>query len=354
MEKRILILGIDTFARKNKAQIELAQDKGYVFDIISSDFSGDSKEVFNSLKSSGSRLFCNGRISILTIILFFRCLANNRYHHVELYSAGKLGFIYALILRMFRYRFLVIERGDIGCIADYPILVRFSMLLAYRLASGVIYKEIYMKPLLENLGVKKLHFLPNCAVSISSDHVLPINKRVGFLWVNRIIPQRRAAWLLRSFSSDELASSCLNMLGFRSLADKRSDSHDIEIELLHLQGKNRHLHLRKEPFDFYEKSCFFCLASELVFGNNALLEAMSYGMVPIVTKTPGVELIVEDGVNGIVTEMNEHDYHQGLVEASKLDARRVQEMSDAVINTIRRKFSPESWADNLDLIYRMC
>ena len=348
---RVLIVGLDTFARKNKLQIELAHEKNYFFDIICNDTRGESHMEFGEFVEKGSRLFCNNKGNLAKIILFLRMMLRNKYQHVELYPGGRLGFFYALVLWLTRTRFLVIERGDIGCMKDYSLLVQLSLILSYKLSSGVIYKETYMKERLRNFGAKKLYFLPNCVNEVSSDKLLSITERKGFLWVNRIIKQRRASWLVNSFNSSELNREALDVVGFKGLGIDLDEMPILERDLKESKAELTSLHKLQGPFDFYKKRRFFCLPSEIVFGNNSLLEAMSHGLIPIVTRSPGIELLITDGENGIITDFTEVSYRKGLVKAAKMTPAEVERMSASALETIREKFSTQQWINKLESIY---
>lgn len=349
---RVLIVGLDTFARKNKLQIKLGSERNYSFDVLCNDRRGESEREFEAFKKNGSKLFCTSNGNLRKVLLFLYLLFKNNYHHVELYPGGRLGFFYSIVLWLSRSRFLVIERGDIGCIKDYGRLVRFSLITAYKLSAGVIYKETYMKDLLVSFGAKNLYFLPNCVELVDSQFLHSGNERSDFLWVNRIIKQRKANWLVRSFKSHELSGFRLDVVGFKDLSEDVSSMSPLELELSRIKSESTRFYALQEPFRFYQKSRFFCLPSEIVFGNNSLLEAMSYGLVPIVTRSPGIELIIRDGENGIVTELTEKDYFAGLVRASLMAPDEVERMSNAAMMTVKESFSVGQWIDKLETIYR--
>ena len=126
---------------------------------------------------------------------------------------------------------------------------------------------------------------------------------------------------------------------------------EYEIKALQYKSNNISFHALQEPFKFYNAKRFFCLPSELVFGNNSLLEAMSFGMIPIVTRRHGVELLIEDGINGIVTDMDEKSYSEGLIKASRLTDEQVFQMSKAARNTVLNKYNVKQWTKQLLEIY---
>jgi glycosyltransferase involved in cell wall biosynthesis len=338
--EQVLVLGLDTFARKNVLQIQALEADDYAFTVVTNDRRGDSERVFDSEGFRLSRLATySGIISKLWGVS--RMLYRARFHHVELYAAGRLTLLYLAMLMVTRQRIVVIERGDIGCLRDYGPLIRLILKLAYRLAVGIIYKETYMRELLEGQTRAPLFFVPNSRNLPQKVGSTP--RAIDFLWVNRITLQRRCEWLVKAMGEEALKSRSAVVLGFE-------DRHNLHPDVRHQQERvrretssNIELYGFVGPDDFYQRARFFCLPSELVFGNNSLLEAMSWGVVPIVTDAPGVELIVRDGVNGIVTPFSEEGYKQGLLRALALSEAAWTELSEAARATIAQEYSSDVW-----------
>jgi glycosyltransferase involved in cell wall biosynthesis len=227
------------------------------------------------------------------------------------------------------------------------------MRLSYRFASAIIYKEPYMKELLQTFTRAPLFFIPNCVDAPPREWagLLREERSVDFLWVNRFTPQRRALWLARSLHHEDLHETSALMLGFQ---DSEHIAEHVEKEqdsLLELKPKNLEIRGFSDPESHYRAAQFFCLPASLVFGNNSLLEAMSWGLVPIVTEAPGVELIVRDGINGIVTKFDEAAYQEGLVRAARMDDQEWERLSEAAKATVSREYAPATWSDRMAAAY---
>lgn len=79
---------------------------------------------------------------------------------------------------------------------------------------------------------------------------------------------------------------------------------------------------------------FFILPADVILANYALLEAMSFGLVPIIYPGDGYEVIIEDGVNGIVA--TDFDLAKAMMRALSLSQTEYVKMSDAAHLKIKK------------------
>ena len=77
----------------------------------------------------------------------------------------------------------------------------------------------------------------------------------------------------------------------------------------------------------------------MVFGNYALLESMSYGCVPIVTKAQDIEELIQDGVNGFICDFNYESFLLTIEKALEMPSEKYSKMSLNAIATIQKNFS---------------
>ena len=348
--KRILILGIDTFAAKNLAQIEMLSRKGYAFTIATTDRRADSQHYFKMLGTHAHTLHVLPAHPLKRLAAVIRLLKQGPYSHIELYAAGRCTLLYLPVLKYFKCRWIVVERGDIGSMDEYSFTTRLAIQAAYRHADAVWYKEPYMHPLLDAKGARKLYFVPNAA-QIPDASRGNARRDIDFLWVNRLVHVRYPDWIVRSASDPELASRTLAMLGFQ-------DAERCEPETLKRQiyaQKNRppglSLHGFTDPFSWYPRARFFVLPARFVFGNNALLEAMAHGVVPIVTQSPGVDMLIQDGVNGLVADQNETSFRSAMRRAARMEKQAWESMSQAALHTIAQKFNLDTWTNSMARMY---
>ncbi len=350
--KRICIFGLDRFAQKNCYQINFFRDRGYIFDIFVTDKT-------NSISIEGDGVIVEalspnffGRIhQVWQYFLTYR----GDIAHCELYVGGKFSPFYALVAKIFHKKILVVERGDIReyFAKNYSAFLRIPMFISYKLADVVWYKEMFMKSFLEKLGKKQIFFLPNC-VSIPEN--LDRNGRgIDFLWANRLLSHRHPEWFafnllgLREINS-KITYSIVGFMG----ADGNRDQQDCESSLMKIfRGDElENLIAYNNPRPYYSKARFFVFPSDYVFCNNALLEAMSYGVVPIVSDRDGVSLMVNDGVNGIVTEHSKEGLMLGMRRALAMTPSEWISMSNAAVENIKNNYSVDSWGEKLMQHYK--
>lgn len=346
--REVLILNLDTFAAKNVSQIRLMEAEGYGFTVVTNDIRGASRRVFDAQDFRRSRLIVLGglRNKVVTV---FSMLLRERFHHVEFYPAGRLALLYLLLIKLFAHRLVVIERGDVGALGYYDWLTRLNLKLAYRLADRVIYKETYMEEPLRSLTRAPLAFLPNCVERRPAENH---GKRgIDFLWANRVIPQRRPEWIAEAMADARLADRSLVMLGIEPDTALATHLPESQRRLRTLAAPNVTIEGFIDPEPYYGQARFFCLPATIVFGNNALLEALASGVVPIVTEAPGVGRIVEDGVNGFCTPFEEEAYREAMVRAAALSDEEWRAMSRRAVETVRTKYSAEAWARKMADVY---
>ena len=349
---QILVLGLDTFARKNIQQIVALGARNCCFDIVTNDQRGDSRSVFGSIPQDQSRLFVSCGSLLARIRLAWSLMRRNRYDVVELYSAGRMALFYLIMLLLRRQRFVVVERGDIGILEEHDRLTRAIIKAAYRLATVILYKETYMEEPLKAATRAPLHFVPNC-IAAPELPLTPHGQRpIDFLWVNRIVPQRRPGWIIRAMRTEPLQSKRLVVLGTEERSNLPEHLRVEQEAVVDDCPPNVDIRGFIDPNRFYEQARFFCLPATVVFGNNSLLEAMSRGVVPVVTEAPGVELMIKHGVSGIVTAFAEEDYQAGLVKAAALSPDQWASMSAAAVATVRDHYSVEAWTSKMMTVYR--
>lgn len=81
--------------------------------------------------------------------------------------------------------------------------------------------------------------------------------------------------------------------------------------------------------DFWKGNDVFVNLSDVEGMPVSLLEAMSWGVVPIVTRTSGIEATVEDGINGYVCGREDVDLIFSKIQFFAQDRQRLNEMAKA-------------------------
>lgn len=349
MRKDVVIF-IDQLAPKNKLQIEAIQQFGYApYCFVNNIKPGSEKYI----QSPGKQIVLQtGFMSRTRQVFAF--LKKNRHsiHHVELYPGGRFSFMYVVLSRLFGLKTLCVERGDLLYYhkKGYDALTRFSMYCCYRFSNMVWYRELYMKARLEKIRKEGLYFLHN---AINCDgHFYDNNhpKDIDFLWLNRVIPERKYKWFLKILGEEPFRKSHNYLVGIMPTNAYSADQEYV------LQNKPANLTVEQytsNPVEYFKRARFFVLPADVVFANNALLEAMSYGVVPLVSKRPGASLIVDDHLNGFVFVHSEEGLRASMQEAINLSDEQYHSYAQSAATKIRSSFSESNYTSSLEQLYRL-
>jgi glycosyltransferase involved in cell wall biosynthesis len=342
---RVAILGIDTFARKNRAQVEGMNARGYAFDVFTNDLLGDSAE--NLLPGNRLEWLRPGAAARARQVAAYLRAHRGVLNHVEVYPGGRFAGAYVALARLFRVPVMVVERGDLLYFDRYGPLTRASMSFCYRGAHAVWYRELYQGERLRKMRIAQTFFLSNAVAR--AEHVPPPEARtLDFLWVNRLIVERRADWVADILARPRFTRTRVVIQGFldselASAAVRQRQDYVLSKGLAHLEVGNY-----GNPEHLYRAARFFLLPSEVVFCNNALLEAMAHGVVPLVSDVEGARMIVTDGVDGFVHPHSREGLAGAMERALALPPDAYAHMSRAARETVAARFSLDRWCDALE------
>lgn len=347
MKDKILIF-VDLIAPKNKLQINLIQQMGLVPICFINYYRPDSEKYFGS---SGQQILLKERFSD-RLKQTFNYLKNNKasIHHLEIYPGGRFTFIYLFLAKCFSLKTICAERGDLLYYhkKDYHPLVKFSMYCCYKFSNIVWYREIYMKSELEKITNNKLFFLHN-AIPIP-EIVEETAKEIDFLWLNRIIPERKSKWFLNILRRPAFTATKNFLVGIEEGTIFTEDVNWVK------NNVPENLQLRaysKTPQHYFKVARFFVLPADVVFANHALLEAMSYGVVPLISLQPGSDLIVDDNLNGFIFEHTEGGMEEIMEKALKLSPEAYKILAIESRKKMQQEFSIVKYEEGLKKLYSL-
>ena len=351
-KKTKIISFIDRVAPKNKLQIDVMHDLGYSTVFFVNTYLDYSQKYFSSLDRY--TLLASGSFKRLKHVFSFFRENRKTIHHVEVYPGGRFSFIYLLIAKLFSIPSICVERGDLLYYkkGGYGLLTRFSMWVCYKRASIVWYRELYMEDMLKSIGVKKLFFIHNAvesknALQESSNISFP-DRSIDFLWVNRLIPERMSDWFVDILNKETFINTKNILAGILKETLYHSQQ---EYVIAHKPHNLTLLDFVADPSKLYKKAKFFVLPAKVVFANNALLEAMSFGVIPVIVNSSGYELIIENGKNGIVADFSKDAFERAMKQAMALDKDMYLKMSDAARQRIEKSFSVEIYRGKILELY---
>lgn len=346
---RVAVMGLDNFSRKNRAQVEGLNRRGYHFDVFTNDALGDSGR--NMPAGNSCTVLAPGPAARVAQVAAYLRRAAPSLNHVEAYPGGRFSFAYVLLAKLVGVPVVTVERGDLLYESRYDALTARAMRMCYRRADVVWYRELYQEAILRRIGARRLFFLEN-AVAVPPEPVPPPSARhTDFAWVNRLIAERKAAWVVDALAAPDLAHARTVMLGF--MDDERVDAGTRANQRYVREhgGPNLEIGAYADPDAVLRTAKFFLLPSDIVFCNNALLEAMARGVIPLVSDVEGARRIVDDGVNGFVFPHTADGLAGVMRRAISLPADARARMSAAAVDKVRASFSAERWCDRLAAEY---
>lgn len=183
------------------------------------------------------------------------------------------------------------------------------------------------------------YVIPNC-VHIPDNYIL--NKRNDIIWVGTFDNSVKRPDLMLEIWP-QISEKCPNWT-LRFLGDGPSYN---EMKNLAERKKMEHVVFegRVSPEEYYKKAKVLCLTSTHESFSLVTVEAKRYGVVPIIMNTfPAAEIIVNDGVDGIlVNHYDKKKYAQNVINLL-LNPLKLKEMSKMCLLS-KEQFSP-------NLIYR--
>ncbi|MFM2385849.1 MAG: hypothetical protein RL660_606 [Bacteroidota bacterium] len=337
-----------SFLPKHFAQMRVAQELGFQVIQILQVNSTDTTYPNVVLMHLGAK---NKLVELFTVLVFI-FKQRRSLHHLEIYPASYFSAIYTLWARLLGIKVICVERGDLVYYrpkkkGGYNFLIRSSMYLCYKWANVVWYKELFMRPILERMGVKHMFLIHNVVDVPRSEAAKYSDRTIDFLWVNRIVPERKYQWLVKFCNSRKETNNLI--VGLRS---GDSDNWQLEKKLVASLESNTQAIAFSDPTPYYRQAKYFVLASDLVYLNNALLEAMSYGVVPIISNVSGADLIVTHDIDGWLADHNEESFCDALSRAYQTTESEWFKRSSKTIEKVKTHFSLDYYRVQLKELYK--
>lgn len=338
-EKKYIYILIDIFLKKNEVQHNILTQNGFIPIWLQCNYS-DAKE------NNSQKIILSNSILTRSLFLLKELIKNKKnIHHIEIYPGGRFAFIFSIICKLLSLKIICAERGDLLYFHKngYSLLTRISMYFTYKLANIIWYRELYMKNKLLSIGVKNITFFHN--VTTFPDFTKKSKGTIDFLWVNRLINERYSDWFVNALRNVFFINSKNVLLGLQNENNNKQANYIQENQLNNLEVFGF-----VNPEKYYKNASFFVLPAKIIFANNSLLEAMSYGVVPIVSNAEGTDLIVKNGINGFVFETYE-EFLDCMIKAHEISESEYLRLSNNARDTIKNDFSVEYYTENLLKMY---
>lgn len=290
--------------------------------------------------------------------------------NIDCYDYSILSLFYVIVARILgiNVRFWLIGGELVGDKQDanntsfllyFFVNVKKYLSRACLFFANVIYaKELHHIRTIESISsrlVNKIESIYNCVPVSDFRADLKEIQRKDFLYANAVIESRNVDALINSFNdlTKKNISYSAAVYGFSSISNDvyspRGVMYSKEVLKLYYHfnlGNSVEVYgFVKNIKDIMPKYKFFILPAHRILANYALLEAMSFGVVPIIYPGDGYEMIVKNGENGIVAE--DFNLTKALELALSLSDDEYEKMSLAAHKTIKENFSLNLWQNKL-------
>ncbi|MFW5752262.1 MAG: glycosyltransferase family 4 protein [bacterium] len=355
MKKNVLIAGVDYAMPKLFYFKKYWHEKGfgYVF------YGNDRMNVMDKLldvKSYESRLNKNTdfRFVLKDLFLLMKIIRKEKVKYCEYYyTAPFLQMIIVLIvLKLYRVHIISVYRGgEIYYWDGHSVLKKLFLKMANRLSRRIAYKEMYMPELLKKNGMfprNRVYHLANSIEynELSSDYIS--QKENILLFHNSFKEWRHPDFLVDVIHrlKEQTGDFKLVLAGYRDGAD--DDIMTVINNKIKEYGLSGFVELygfaSNDPEYYYKRSKVFLLPSELVYCNYSLLEAMNFGVIPIVSNLDeDSNLIIHHEVDGYVLPNNADDWSKailGILSSSSRFERMSKKANLKIFNSFnsRKRF----------------
>ncbi|MBF4521341.1 glycosyltransferase family 4 protein [Acinetobacter towneri] len=362
--KKLLIVGLPFFPHKYQYVLNSYQNIGVDVKVLL------NSEVEDDNSSLNERFYYAGNSKVKRLYSYLKVLFEYRPKNIDCYDYSIFSIFYILIARIFRInvRFWLIGGELVGDKQDsnkdsfiLKCIINTKMYLSricLRFANVIYAKEKHHISTIKKINpklLKKVEQIYNCVPVSDKKPIFIKNKKNDFLYANAVIEKRNVISLIYSLSDlrDKGSSFSAAIYGFNSISNDVYAPRGIPYSQKVLDLHNK-LKLNdcvkvygfvkniKEVMTDYK---FFVLPGEVILANYALLEAMSFGLVPIIYPGDGYEVMIEDGINGIVA----HDFNlvEAMERALALSETEYITMSAAAFDKIKTDFSLDIWKEKL-------
>jgi glycosyltransferase involved in cell wall biosynthesis len=275
---------------------------------------------------------------------YIRLLGRLRPDLLEVYTSRHPLLMLPMVwlARLKRIPIVVVCRGELFYFEPRPnakrssLLIRWSFSRILRMASLIVYKEAYMPALLDRICPRTPQFFWHNAVPIGPAPEIGRKEDI-VLFLNRFVRWRNVDLVVRSarLVHERVPSVRFLLVGKTEglVPDRiknnpaRQYSNEIDALIKELELEN---FVSTQEFShaveaLYAQAKIYLLLADLVYCNNALLEAMERGVPPAVSdqKDKDTRRIVEDGVSGLVVPLNEIAIADAIVKLLTSEDLRV-------------------------------
>lgn len=338
MKKALFIPSWETINKKHKYQFDFFKKYfDHLYLITTSKFT-NINEISRNKKIE---IYLNNNF-FFRFIKYFYFLKKNKYtlNYAILSPYGLSSILFFLLSKYFKLKIVSIEWGVIDVYNKKSFLEKLFIKFIFKRSDAIWFKEPYMKKKLKIFKNDKLFFINNSIspLNLNNKYINNQKKSIDFLWVNRFADNRTPE------------------IPINALLELKKKYNFKAVFLGDIFGKYAHLNKYDEfqffnfsnPESFYKKSRFFIGSGPRYFGNNSLIEAMNYGVIPIINESDDIDRIVENNINGFICKNDSNSFLLQFIYCLKLDEINKRKISVQANKKINEKFSNNLWEEKMN------
>ncbi|MDR2410249.1 MAG: glycosyltransferase [Bacteroidales bacterium] len=347
---KTLVLGLEHFIDKIGYQALAYQYYNHPVTYLTSDASGFSLAF--SKKYNAEVVIVPLNI-INRIIFTIKYLLRKEYTHVEIYYTGRLVYLYMVFCKIFRKKTLFILRGfefDKKHGRFWDSLVIKSI----KLSDKILAKEPFLfEEAKKIVSIDKLLFLPN-SIEAYSGKILDYDDRdIDILFLNTPRKERNLFLLINALEillaeNSRLRITIAGFSVFSEVSNKIQPEYQNDVLNYIRQKKLENILTTKpfinNPYDLHSHAKIFVLPANFIFLNYSMLESMSCGTVPVVTKGEGWEKIITEE-NGFVSDFDAESLAGELRKALNKD--KWEQKSYHARETVLKHYDIIQWGEKI-------
>jgi len=294
---------------------------------------------------------------LLQTLVFCWQLISRKPAHVEFYfhSGRWLALrVQARLCTMFRVPIVCVCTGsELREFDKHGEAKRNCIRSVFAKAQAVILKELYMRDVIRELALidESRTFLVSNRVRVTTEYSTERKEPIA-LFLNLFNRYRHIELIVEAVP---LVLAVLPTLKFRIVGTGRYPEYEKELreQAAHLGvlDKLEFLPFTQDAPKYFAEASVFLLPADVVFCNNALLEAMERGVPAIVADVEGAERIIQNEINGLRVERSAVAIADAIIRLCADETLRRQ-MGEGARQTIVDRFDERQRTSELINLYK--
>jgi glycosyltransferase involved in cell wall biosynthesis len=259
------------------------------------------------------------------------------------------------ISRLFRKRMIIhIHGGDFLMFKKNPLWMKSILNKVFSGKNPIIVLSSLEKNILEQrFNIKRIYVLPNCTglkEATEFDRFFPEKDILSVLFLGRISADKGIEYIFQAF---EILKKKGNKLKFFMAGKGPEEKAFIQrfYDLLGADFEFKGVVSGDQKTELFKKCNVFLLPSFYEGLPMALIESMSFGLVPVITNVGSIKSVIENGKNGIFVSTHSSEEIVAAIEKLLKDKECLALLSKNARQFIFRNFNPDIYIDRLNEIY---